>query len=383
MNRERIRTLTQLYRNHYEEWMQSRWKPLERWAAVVVCAREFDPEAEDFPAMTERAFRRVSELESSESARAVKGLFFLNENGKAEELRLAFRELLSEDGGSLEHRAQKAERFENTCNQLLEGAAPGCWELLQKRGSGLNLLAMIRPEENFLFRAPEVTAFAGYTEVEEEIGYDRFLKLPAYHKNMEELAEILAGEAELVKLLKKKLTSYEKESGLTGLWDADPAGHLLAFDLVQAVYSMNLYAEKAARRKSRISTASQRRIEHMQKAAELLEEREEAEDDVRSACAAASMVSLPVLEGERVQHKSFGEGTITQQDGHYLVVDFDKGLKKKFVLPGAITGGFLLVTGKEELAGSCLAAAKATEQVETARKKREALDVQIRMLMSL
>lgn len=383
MNRDRIRTLTQLYRNHYEDWEKSGENPWKRWEAAAVCATEFDLTAGDFGEMLGRALKEAGPVLETGQSRPVEGLLFLCSQGKEEELREAMESLLAPDGGSLEHRWQQVLDFEDACGRLLQETGSAHWELFWERGNALNLLALLRPETDFFFRAPEVTAFAGYTEAEEEIGYDRLFRISAYYKNMEELAEILNGDAELMKLLRKKRSACEKEHGTSGLEEADPRGHLLAYDLVRAVYAMNWYEEKAAKRKSRISTVAQRKIERMEKAAGLLEEREEAQEQLQSAREAAASLALPRLEGARVQHKSFGEGTVALQDGKYLTIDFDKGIQKKFALPGAIAQGFLVVKDREELARECLAAATAKEQVETAQKKREALDVQIRMLMSL
>ena len=405
MNSERIRILTHIYRNHYDEWADSGENPCRRWAAAAVCRRGFDLSAKDFAGMLEKSMEQASNLLDTEEGRPLEALLFLCRNGRESRVRSAFERLLDEDGGSTELLQEKLLAFSDDCNKMLEELKPEDGKLRLGLWSGLDFLALIRPEREFFFRAPEMTAFAGYTEAEEEIGYDRFLNLSNYYKNAEELCDELSGEAELRKIVRKRLESYGKEIGIPDLADADPMSHLLAYDVMRAVYAMDWYAEKSAKRKSRISTVSQRRIERMQKAAELLEEREHVAAGVREAKAKEKGTILPELVGKKAAHKSFGEGTIVSQDGRYLTVGFAKG-PKKFVLPGAVLNGYLLLAdseedvaleqggrekaaekgtraGKGDLQRTCRQMAEAGKRVQDAEKALEALDVQLKMLLTL
>ena len=44
----------------------------------------------------------------------------------------------------------------------------------------------------------------------------------------------------------------------------------------------------------------------------------------------------------KITHEKYGKGVITSQDGKYIEVRFDD-VKKKFVLPGAIAEGYLVI----------------------------------------
>ena len=405
MNSERIRILTHIYRNHYDEWADSGENPCRRWAAAAVCRRGFDLSAKDFTGMLEQSMEQAAELLDGGEEKTLESILFLCRNGRENEVRRAFERLLDEDGGSIELLQEKLLQFSDGCNKMLEELAPEDGRLRLGLWSGLNFLALIRPERDFFFRAPEVTAFAGYAEAEEEIGYDRFLNLANYYKNAQELCDELSGEAELRKTVRKRLEQYGKKLGIPDLEDADPRGHLLAFDVMRAVYAMNWYAEKSAKRKSRISTVSQRKIDRMQKAAQLLEERESAAARTREARAEENGASLPQLTGKRAVHKSFGEGTIVSQNGRYLTVEFAKG-QKKFALPGAVVNGYLTLAGPEEDSGrdsgntqngaegslpippekigeACRQMAEAGKKLQDAEKALEALDVQLKMLLTL
>ena len=143
--------------------------------------------------MLDRAFGPAESFLEKDDEKPLQGLSFLCRNGHEEEVRRAFILLLGEDGGSIDDRMEKIHEFAETCNRLLEDTAPDRWELRQRLWSGLDYLALIRPEQDFFFRAPEVIAFAGYIEAEEEIGYDRFLNLVNYYRLAEDTAAELAG----------------------------------------------------------------------------------------------------------------------------------------------------------------------------------------------
>lgn len=382
MNSERIRILAHIYRNHYEEWADSAYNPCGRFAAALVCKRYFHPNAEDLAAMLDRAFGPAEGFLEKDDEKPLQGLSFLCRNGHEEEVRRAFILLLGEDGGSIDDRMEKIHEFAETCNRLLEDTAPDRWELRQRLWSGLDYLALIRPEQDFFFRAPEVIAFAGYIEAEEEIGYDRFLNLVNYYRLAEDTAAELAGETELLKLVRRRLEQYGKEHALEGLEDVDSNLHLLAFDLIRAVYAMDWYSEKSAKRKSRISTVAQRRIDKMQKAAALLEERETAAMQAAKLFLEEKKAAVPELTGQKAVHKSFGEGTVVSQDGKYLTVSFEKA-QKKFALPGALVNGYLSVTEEENVLAACRSLAAVQESAQKAEKELEALDVQLKMLLTL
>ena len=370
MNSERIRILAHIYRNHYEEWADSAYNPCGRFAAALVCKRNFNPDAEDLAEMLDRAFGPAESFLEKDDEKPLQGLSFLCRNGHEEE------------GGSIDDRMEKIHEFAETCNRLLEDTAPDRWELRQRLWSGLDYLALIRPEQNFFFRAPEVIAFAGYIEAEEEIGYDRFLNLVNYYRLAEDTAEDLAGETELRKQVRRRLEQYGKEHALEGLENVDPNLHLLAFDLIQAVYAMDWYSEKSAKRKSRISTVAQRRIDKMQKAAALLEERETAAMQAAKLSLEEKKAAVPELTGQKAVHKSFGEGTVISQDGKYLTVSFEKA-QKKFALPGALVNGYLSVAEEERVLSACRSLAMVQESAQKAEKELEALDVQLKMLLTL
>ena len=120
----------------------------------------------------------------------------------------------------------------------------------------------------------------------------------------------------------------------------------------------------------------------MQKAAALLEERETAAMQAAKLSLEEKKAAVPELTGQKAVHKSFGEGTVISQDGKYLTVSFEKA-QKKFALPGALVNGYLSVTEEENVISACRSLAAVQESAQKAEKELEALDVQLKMLLTL
>ncbi|MBO5715447.1 MAG: SEL1-like repeat protein [Clostridia bacterium] len=55
-------------------------------------------------------------------------------------------------------------------------------------------------------------------------------------------------------------------------------------------------------------------------------------------------IPISVKEGNKVYHKSFGEGIVKKMNGNELVIDFGSAGKKTFLNPNAIIDGYLYIT---------------------------------------
>ncbi len=85
-----------------------------------------------------------------------------------------------------------------------------------------------------------------------------------------------------------------------------------------------------------------RQIEELQNSQEELGAELSALEKEESALGEKSALNL------KVNHKKFGEGVVTSQDGKYIEVKF-ADVVKKFVLPGCIADKFLEVEDEEVL----------------------------------
>ena len=87
-------------------------------------------------------------------------------------------------------------------------------------------------------------------------------------------------------------------------------------------------------------------------------------------------LTFPDLKGETVRHMRYGEGTIEAQEDRYLTVVFERAGTKKFLLPDALTKGFLKVTSEEAL-DICRRIEELEETIQKTQREIELLHIQL------
>ena len=378
MNNERVKVLVNIFLDRLDDMMNSEHDPRNLWEAVSCCVKHWDPDSEDFAGMFRSSMEKAAPFIEEGEGKPVEGIYYLCANGKSEEVRSAFIRLSSPDGGDINARQDRIIHFSEEINSLLNELVPAQWQYKQRTRNVVRYLAFIRPQENFFYNAAEGAAFAGYTEVTEEIGYDRFLKLTGYYRMGEDLTEYLLTRDDLAARLLKELEKKSNEVGDRDLPHIDPGMHIMAYALIRGAYRNGFYEEKAANRKSKISSVSQRKIEKTQQQARLLDEQERISYRLDEIITQEMNIQIPLLSGVSVRHDSFGEGCVMDQNGKYLTIDFD-GIQKKFALPGAIIGGHLQFDN-DDFVEQCFTMEKIGRKKKEITSELTAIEVQLQML---
>lgn len=91
--------------------------------------------------------------------------------------------------------------------------------------------------------------------------------------------------------------------------------------------------------------------------------------------------SLPDLTGMTVKNIRYGAGTVAEQSGKYLTVEFSAGTKK-FVLPDAVAKGFLRIEDADTM-GSFEKTGLLTERKEKYTREIEMLTTEITRLSQI
>lgn len=378
MNYERVKVLVNIFLDRLDDMMSSEHDPRKLWEAVSCCVKQWDPDSDDFPAMFRSSMEKAAPYIEEGEGKPVEGICYLCAEGKAEEVRNAFLRLSNPDGGDINARQERIAQFAEEINRLLNETAPEKWQYKQRTRNVVRYLAFIRPQENFFYNAAEGAAFAGYTEVTEEIGYDRFLKLAGYYRMGEDLTEYLLTREDLAARLLKVLEKKSNEVGDRDLSNIDPGMHIMAYALIRGAYRNGFYEEKAANRKSKISSVSQRKIEKTKQQARLLDEQERIAYRLDEIITQEMNIQIPLLSGVSVRHDAFGDGCVMEQNGKYLTVDFD-GTTKKFALPGAIIGGHLQFDN-DDFMEQCFTMEKIGRKKKQITSELTAIEVQLQML---
>ena len=375
---DRLKVIVNIYMAKYDELTKEEHDVRDKWAAVSSCVKKWAPDADDFETMFDAAMKKAGFLLEHGDAHPLEGIRFLCRNGKKEEVRRAFEDLMQRDNGEIDDRQVRVQRFLETVNGMLDELAPMEWHYKQRTRTVIKYMALIRPQEHYFLRASAAAAFAGYTDFDDEIGYDKFLRLRNYYHMCDELVEYLHTREDLQQLVLNALEEKGKQIGDADIAHIDPAMHVLAFDIIDSAYRYDFYSDKSANRKSKISTVAKRKIDRMQNKASLIDEREDVVDLFDEIDDLDKSSHIPDLAGMKTVHAAYGEGVITEQDGRYLTVEFE-GLKKKFALPAAILKGYLSFED-ESILQKCRDMEALHEKRRALEAKLTSIDVQLQLL---
>lgn len=239
--------------------------------------------------------------------------------------------LYEEDGGDLEKRQSRIERFVDETNKLLEKYERGKWKYKQDFRSVLAYLVFFKPEENYLYKASQCQPFFRYMEYGEEIGYGQYFKLSKYYRMCDALRTELYKNDDLMK---------KHESRWLKVGNPQDQLHILTFDIIYCsiVYDFYEYKEYQKIVKKNKKDIEREKIEN---SIDIKQDR--IEELERILCEKSKKLDiLPEIEidGLVVKHKMFGFGKVTKQYGTYIDVEF-KNRESKFIFTTAFVNGIL------------------------------------------
>lgn len=330
MNIERLDKLINTYISKFDVINDNAHDENMKWRAIYHFKNNFDIDAPDFYEMFKYAMSESGIVINNGTVQPVNGILKLISH-EEDTMRRLFAMLYEDDGGDLDKRQNRIERFVEETNKLLEKYERGKWKYKQDFRSVLSYLMFYKPEENYLYKSSQCQPFFRYLEYGEELGYGQFFKLSRYYRMCDEVREVLSNHQELME------THNERWN-----WVGDPKDnlHILTFDLiycsiVYSFYEFNKYTKIL--RKSKADLEQERLeaiVEAKQAEIEELESQLEAEQQILDAIPEIN------IEGQYVKHKMFGVGKVIKQSGTHIEVEFASKISK-FILTMAFTNGFL------------------------------------------
>lgn len=347
--------LVKLFHNYIESYnilTDKEHDELYKWRAVNHFQCHWDLEAENFGEMFEQAMGQSFNLINNSIVQPTSGIVFLCKQNKEteEEVREEFRKLLASDGGDIRVRQDRIDTFAAAINEKLQNAAPGKWKYDQDRRSVIMYLSFISPDDNFMFKSTEARAFANGCEFGEDIGSGQTFRLDVYYRMCKELAEEIKKNEKLCALLEEKLqgeaNANEDEANL--ITELVGRYNIYAYDIIYCAHAYNLYGDIPVRKKTKLSSVEQKKQDRQIRIQELASQRDEAKEQIEQVENLLKENPLPDIKGMSVKNIRYGAGTVAEQSGKYLTVEFSAGTKK-FVLPDAVTKGFLKIEDTDTL----------------------------------
>ena len=373
----RLQQLFDSYTEKFETFNNAEHRETYKWAAVSHFQKYWDLDAEHFGEMFKVAFEDTGNQIDVPSFQPIGGVLYLcKQNTETmEEVREAFRRLLDKDGTDLKERQKQAESFVSDMNAILQRTAPDKWKYHQDMSSALLYLTLSDPDDNYMYKESECKVFAEYLGVKNDVFKKDILVLPEYYKLCDNVAAELLQQTDLLQMVDEALENEADNLDDSSITEVDGDRHLLVYDLIYCAKNFQLYDEEL------FSGSSGKHQESADE--EFDQEEKKIRDQIRSlnrrrtaAVKKREALCFPDLKGESVSHLRYGTGTVTSQEDKYLTVTFEKAGVKKFVMPEALTKGFLKGVSEDALE-LCSAIAGLDETIRTTQREIELLNIEL------
>ena len=263
------------------------------------------------------------------------GLVKLSEK-EPEAVKNMFKSLYTDDGGDINIKQQHIRDFLISSHELRSRSdTPDSFLYKNDMHSVTAYLFLYDPDHNYMYKATEARAFADCIEFYDDWGSGDNLKLDVYYRMCDQLVEAIKTNEEL---LNADMRRFNNDPGKEHkpLYP-DPEKHVLAFDLIFGCRNYNLFdGIDFDRPKSK-----ERQIikEMKEKAIELYENYLIAKEKYDLLQEAEVYLNTTFAAGQKLKHKNLGEGTVLENNGNTITVEFrEKGQKKFGTITAAIIG---------------------------------------------
>ncbi|MBE5851159.1 MAG: hypothetical protein E7298_13670 [Lachnospiraceae bacterium] len=308
-----------------------------KWPAVRCCIDNWEIDADDFLDMFKRSMRLSQNIIENRYKHPINGIVFLCEQGKTDQVREAFRKLLS-DEEDIRKVQSNADTFQDEINAMLGEIAPEKWSYEQDRRDPLMYLAFIRPGSCYMFKAESARVFANYVEFGDDIGSGQTFRLDNYYRLCDEVLAEVEDDVEFVEMLDDKLTMAAEKNDMDAADLQDIPGKLkiVVYDIMYCANSAWLY-EGMPEPVKKGSKQDKERTRH--KRIEEIHDQLDKENAELDALL-KDVPEYPDLVGAELTNIRYGKGIVKSQAGHYLHIEYN-GDEKTFPLPDCITKGYL------------------------------------------
>ena len=335
-----------------------------KWRATSHFKKYWDINASNFEEMFKLAMKETSNLIDNATVQPIGGILTLLKHEKEVEfVRECFRELYVDDDGDINARQERVDIFANRINNRLEKYVAGSWKYPQKINNVIYYLNLYKPEQNYIFKATEASAWADCIEFGDDFGSGSNFSLKKYYKMCDELRDKLINHPQIMYLYNQYICP-----NMIGF---DDDLHILVYDVIYCAHYYNLYngmeIQKVSK-KQRIQNAKIR-DEKNEIIAKIAELQKLIEDNQQETV-------LPDITGANVCHKQYGCGVVESVKHNVTVVFGDT--KKIFQYPNAFLQGFLKANA--EIMLKIAQAAKALENKNSIAKEKERLEQELKKL---
>lgn len=264
----------------------------------------------------------------------------VNEFGEWKAVQRLFQGLYEEDYGDLEVRQKKIERFLDQAYQLKEKHNLSDLYKSDFRSATVYLF-LYDPDHNYIYKPEDAHSFQDCIEFYDNFGEGYHVRLKTYYRMCDQVVEAIRNDSAIRATKELREPKFKNKENV---WE-DKEWHILAYDIIYCCSSYDLLRGITFERLT--STERKLRWERQQKARELLNNLEVAQEKKKTLDATTKKIEEWFSVGRKVTYKSFGKGTpvktgvITRNANEVLTIDFGDGDVMKIGVWNAISNGYV------------------------------------------
>lgn len=230
-----------------------------------------------------------------------------------------FRDLYSDDEGSLEKQEQLISDFFKKSYELMDKYYPGSYRFKQNSHSVSAYLFLYDPDRHYLFKASHAKEFAECIGCYDDWGTGDLIRLEPFYRMCDQLLEEIKKNKEL---LATDASRYDGRFPVKpDQMHADKEKHVLVFDIIYCCSTYDLFDGITFKRLS--TKEKQLYNERQKKALELLQAYNDAVDRQDKLRDILEHGRVLLKKGTGIKHRKYGAGTVKEIDEEYITVQFD------------------------------------------------------------
>lgn len=308
--------------NDLEHMEYHKWQIVKRFRPLMDDALK--SEDSEFAANLLKVKKLTSNLVDSYT-QPFQGLVRFSER-EPETVRNMFKSLFENSDGTMEKRQNAVAAFLKKSHELRDKYFPGSYLYKDDMHSVTTYLFLYDPDHNYIFKSSHALIFADCIEFYDDWGSGDSVKLDVYYRMCDQIVSAIKNSPEM---MKTDASRFENGWGIDPQTFAlDKEKHILAFDLIYCCSTYGLFSGITFKRPK--TKEKQLIQEKKEKAVRFAEELETAQDDLKKLQEALEYLNTVFKMGVDIQHKKYGLGTITDNNGSSIEIEFANGEKKKF-----------------------------------------------------
>ncbi len=334
MNKANLQRIFKSYIDNFES-INTKHDESYKWE-IAQRFQDFDVEADDFVPMLTKMWKASENIiDSSHQLPFYALVDYASNCGEAETVRTMFRDLFEQETLSPAEKQRRIDGFLRKSEELRLKHKPDSHLYIANQGTVMQLLFLRYPNSNYGYKASQAKSFADCIEFYDDWGPMTAFHLDVYNRMCDQvIEEIKKNEA----LLETHRSRYENTDRA---FHADEAFHILLLDIIYSSQTYNFY--DGIEFSPITAQARKLHFEKVSKAKELEGLLKAAQDDAAFLAEAQEYLKNTLTEGQRIRHKTFGDGIIRGLAGSILEVEFpQRGETKKLGLFVSMTNRLIV-----------------------------------------